>query len=139
MAIALLATSFAMSSCNSAAEKVSDAKEEVQEAQQDLNEANQNYAEQYSKFKIETDAKISANDQMIADLKTYSNAKKKEAKMEYDNAIMEMEQKNNEMKAKMENYKEEGNDNWNAFKEEFNHDMNEIGESLKSLTEKNTK
>jgi hypothetical protein len=40
---------------------------------------------------------------------------------------------------RLDNYKGEGEDKWEDFKKEFEHDMNEIGSSLKDLTVSNTK
>jgi hypothetical protein len=55
--------------CNSPEEKLDASKENVEEAQQNLDEANAEYAEQYNKFKLESDEKITANEKVIADLK----------------------------------------------------------------------
>ncbi|MFN0047523.1 MAG: hypothetical protein ACKVOU_00200 [Cytophagales bacterium] len=43
------------------------------------------------------------------------------------------------MKKKMDDYKEDGKENWEKFKTEFNHDMDEIGNAFKDLTVKNVK
>lgn len=126
-------------SCNSEADKLDKSQEKVEEAQQDLAEAKEDYAEQYIQFKLESEKKITANEQLIADLKEYSKMKKSEAKVNYDKTIAELEVKNHAMKVRIGDYKEEGNDHWQSFKEEFNHDMNELGQSLKDLTIDNKK
>ncbi len=43
------------------------------------------------------------------------------------------------MKIKMDNYKEDGKEKWEAFKSEFSHDMDELGSALKDLTVNNVK
>ena len=41
------------------------------------------------------------------------------------------------MKKKMDDYKAEGKEQWEAFKTEFSHDMDELGQAFKDLTVKN--
>ena len=48
--------------------------------------------------------------------------------------MAEFEQKNNDMKRKLEDYKEEGIEQWNSFKSEFKKDLDELGKALKNLT-----
>jgi hypothetical protein len=43
------------------------------------------------------------------------------------------------MRKKIEEYRTERKDNWEAFKKEFNHDMDDLGKSIKNITVKNTK
>jgi len=50
-----------------------------------------------------------------------------------------LEQKSGEMKTKLEEYKEDGRENWISFKDEFNYDMEELGNALKDLKEDNVK
>lgn len=133
----MFAAGVLFTSCNSEADKLDNSKEKVEEAQQDLAEAKQDYNEQYLQFKLESEEKITANEKLIADLKEYSKTKKSETKVKYDNTIAEMETKNHAMKVRIGVYKEEGNDEWQSFKEEFNHDMNELGKALEDLTKDN--
>ena len=39
----------------------------------------------------------------------------------------------------MDEYNQEGKENWEKFKTEFSHDMDELGKAFKDLTVKNTK
>ena len=50
-----------------------------------------------------------------------------------------LEQKNTELKKILSDYKDEGQDKWTSFKNEFNHDMDELGKAFKDLTVKNLK
>ena len=50
-----------------------------------------------------------------------------------------LEVKNSDMRMRMDNYKEDGKDNWETFKTEFSHDMDELGKAFKDLTVKNVK
>jgi peptidoglycan hydrolase CwlO-like protein len=133
------ASGIILSSCQTPTDKLGDSKDKVEDAQKDLNQAQKEYQEQYQQFKLESDAKISTNEQLIADLKTYSKDKKKEVKLEYEKAISDMEAKNYELKEKVETQKDSSNEKWQSFKREFNHDMDELGQSLKDLGKNNVK
>ena len=53
--------------------------------------------------------------------------------------VADLDKKNSDMKKKMADYKASNKENWENFKTEFNHDMNELGQAFKDLTVKNTK
>lgn len=126
-------------SCNSSAKKEDAAKAKVEEAAQNLDQAKEDYNKQYDKFKIESDEKITANEKSIAELKEHTKNMKKEAKAKYEKTIADLEQKNEVMKEKVKDYKDDGKENWQSFKNEFNYDMDELGKALKDLTVKNIK
>ena len=139
LAITVFITGSVLTSCESSSEKVDAANEDVAEAQQDLEEAQQDYTEQYKQFKLESDEKVTVNEKLIADLKEYAENKKKEAKITYEKTIDNLEKRNQVMKEKVTDYKDQGYENWNSFKDEFNRDMNELGQALKDLTKDNIK
>ena len=64
---------------------------------------------------------------------------KGEAKAEYDRQVNALEEKNSAMKKRMNDYKDDSASNWQSFKNEFNHDMDALGNALKDLTENNKK
>lgn len=137
LALTVFATGAVFTSCNTSAEKADTSEINKEVAQQKLDKAKQDYTKQYNKFNVESDEKILANKHLIADLKKYSKNKKKEAKIEYEKTISFLETKNQAMKEKVNNYKEEGLDQWESFKNEFNHDMDELDKSLKDLVKDN--
>jgi len=122
-----------------AQDKVIEAKNDMLEAQGDLNKTLQDSITDYQKFKIESEAKISAYEKSMAEFKTRIANEKKENKASYEKKLAELEQKSSEMKKKLEEYKDEGQDKWTSFKNEFNHDMDELGQALKDLTVDNKK
>ena len=124
-------------SCNSSAEKVEKAETEVKEANENLDEANAEYLADVEKFKAETNQKIADNAKSIADFNAKIATDKKEAKAEYKEKIAALELKNTDMQKKIADYKADGKDGWAKFKEEFNHDMDELGKALKDFTIKN--
>jgi predicted P-loop ATPase len=131
--------SIALTSCNSPAEKVENAQEEVKDAKVDLVEANQEYLAEIDVYRIETAEKIAANEKSAAEFRARIKNDKKEAKAEYNEKIAKLEEKNSDMKKKLDDYKADGKENWQKFKTEFNHDMNEMGDAFRDLTVKNVK
>jgi hypothetical protein len=128
-----------ITSCNSSAEKVEDAAEKVDDATEDLKSAKEDFNYEYNKFKVESEQRMLDNEFKIAELKASKIKLKKEAKTEYDKTIADLEQKNSNMRTKLNDYKEEGKDKWESFKREFNHDMDELGSALKNLANNNVK
>ena len=96
--------------------------------------------DEYKIYRLEQEKKIVENDKLIKELKTKKNQVKKEKLINYENKIKELEKKNNELRKKIVvNYKDEGVNKWESFKKEFNHDMDELGQSLKNLFKDNVK
>lgn len=124
-------------SCNTSAEKVEKAEDEVKVANENLDEANAEYLADVEQFKLETSQKIADNAKSIADFNARIATDKKLAKAEYKEKIAALELKNTDMQKKMADYKADGKDGWAKFKEEFNHDMDELGKALKDFTVKN--
>ena len=126
-------------SCNNSAQKVDKAQQNVIEANKQLDNANQEYQADMKNYRMETAKDIAANDQIISDFKAKIVHDQKYAKAEYKKGIADFEQKNREMKNRLDNYNSEGKENWMKFKNEFSHDMDELGKSLKDFTVKNVK
>lgn len=139
--IKLFATLFIVSailtSCNTPAGKVNDAKENVIEAEKDLDEANEEYMAEMENYRSVTYGKITENDKIIADFRLKIQNEKKEVKADYEIKIAELEQKNRNLKQKMDDYKASGKTEWEEFKAEFNHDMDELGKAFQGLVVKN--
>lgn len=131
--------SLAFTGCNTASEKVEHAQEEVKDAKEDLVEANQDYLAEVETYRSETAQKIAANEQSAADFRERIKDDKKEAKAEYYKKIEALEEKNSDMKKKMDDYKADSKENWEKFKTEFSHDMDEMGAAFKDLTVNNVK
>jgi len=126
-----------VTSCNTSADRVENAQENVIQANKDLDQANQEYLADIENYRVETASRIAANEQAIADFNAGLEHERKAVRAEHKKKIAELEQKNREMKMKMDNYKEEGKENWEKFKTEFSHDMDELGKAFKNLTVKN--
>jgi TolA-binding protein len=84
-------------------------------------------------------AKIDANDKRIAELKANMVNEKKTAQADYKKKIDDLEKRNRALKAKIDGYEGEGKENWENFKAEFNHDMDQFGQAFKDIGVRNTK
>jgi predicted small secreted protein len=134
-----LMTAATLTSCNSPAKKVEEAQNDVNEANKDLAKANEAYLADIESYRKETAEKIAANDRSIAEFNSRIKEQKREAAADYKMKIAKLEQKNSDMKKHLDDYKAEGKENWQKFKTEFNHDMEERGKAFKDLTVKNVK
>lgn len=128
-------------SCNRPENKVENAKEDVRDAQKDLRQAESDYSVEVSNFKKEAELKIDQNKKEIDDLKeeraTKKNAREKEI---YNERITELKRRNDVLRDRLHNYNEEKRtEKWESFKREFNHDMDELGTSIKDVFRDNKK
>ena len=139
MAFASLFLSLSLTSCSSPESDVSEAQEEVNEAQNELDVANMELEKDIKKFRAATFNKIEANNVRISELKENIKNDKSALKAVHEKQVIDLQARNNDLKMRLNNYKGEGEDKWEDFKKEFEHDMNEIGSSLKDLTVSNTK
>lgn len=136
-----------INSCQSPAEKVDEAKINVTEAKQDLQQA-QSEADskvikiadelQWKTFKDETEVKIKDNEKLIKSIKAKMSNKDKAKDVAYSNQIDALEMENAKFKDRMYNYEINKSD-WESFKLEFNHDMDELGKALKDFSVNNKK
>lgn len=113
---------------------VENAKENVMEAKEDLQKAEAEYAMEVSDFKKQAELKIAENKKAIGELKERRSMKKtaKEKEM-YDEKIAELERRNDVLRDKLRDYKEEKrSEKWESFKRDFNDDMNSLGKSIKN-------
>jgi peptidoglycan hydrolase CwlO-like protein len=90
-------------------------------------------------FKDESYKRISNNDKLISELKTKISGAEKATKEEYEKLVARLEEKNRELKIKLDEFNEKSKEKWHKFKKEFNHEMDELGNSIKDLTSKNKK
>jgi light-regulated signal transduction histidine kinase (bacteriophytochrome) len=87
---------------------------------------------------METELKIKENEIKIAGLKAKIMKPGEILDPLRQKRIEELEERNNELKAELRNYNRSNSD-WETFKREFNHDMEELGKALKNLTVDNKK
>lgn len=120
--------------------KSSKARENVKEAQKDeasskkdLKEAQKDSVAQ-QKFKKDSEKKFEANEKSIANLKVKIAKEKKASRAKYEKQLAGLEQKNTDLKKKLDDYNAEGKEKWAAFKTGFERDMDKLGKDLKGFT-----
>jgi hypothetical protein len=143
----MLVAGSVFTSCKSPAQKEDAAQAKVEDAQQDLNAAQDKAdaatlkvatAEEWKIFKTESEIKIRDNEIRIAELKAKMKKPGKVFDSMYEKRIDALEQQNRDLRLRMETYEKSQSD-WETFKAEFNHDMDELGKALKDLTVDNKK
>lgn len=140
LAVAFFLLVFAgFTSCESPQKKVDDAQSEVEAANKALEVANAEYIAEVEAYRQEKAVAIAANDSTIVAVRLRMANEKKNVKADYEKTIADLEQRNRVLKAKMDNYNDEGKERWESFKQEFNRDMDELGTALKDLTVDNKK
>ncbi len=128
-----------LTSCSTSAQKVENAQDEVELAKHDLDAANQEYMDDMKRYREEAAVKIAANRKSITEFNARMDNEKAEAKADYKMKIDAIEKKNSDLQKKMDEYKADSKDQWEKFKEELNHDMEELGTAFKNLTTTNNK
>lgn len=137
-AIALIASAV-VTGCNTSSQKVENAEDKVAAAEQDLTKANQEYLADLRKYREEVAMKIAANNKSIAEFNARMDNQKAEAKADYKKRIDAIQQKNSDMKKKLDEFKAESKEQWENFKAEFSRDMEDLGIAFKNMTTSSNK
>ncbi|MDZ7767327.1 MAG: hypothetical protein U5K00_23410 [Melioribacteraceae bacterium] len=119
--------------CNNNREE--DTAESVKQANEDLNDAKIQYENEWEQFKSNVEAAINANEKRIEDLKKEMKSTSDEFKAKFENKILSLEQKNIELKKKLNEYKYDGEEDWQQFKQEFSNDIDSLENSLNEIFE----
>ena len=103
----------------------------IQEARENLAEAKIDSAADFQKFKQEAERKLNETQVKIAALKAKKQKERKDVTNQYDTKISELEKKNEELRKRIEGSSSTKTNKWTSFKRTFNHDMDELGKTLK--------
>jgi hypothetical protein len=131
------------SACQLRSEKVEN---EVNESEKDLADSKTELynirldtISNYERFKIEAEKSIIYQEKNITEFKAILANEKNEKNADYERKMVELDNKNNELRKKLADYNDDGQDKWVDFKNEFNYDMNELVKALNDLTVENKK
>jgi low affinity Fe/Cu permease len=76
---------------------------------------------------------LDANEKRIDAFKEKMEEAGLKVKAKYSEEVAMLEQKNRDLKKKLEEYKDEGQSKWEEFKTNFKHTKDGIGKTMKSL------
>ena len=147
LAVVTFISGILMMSCKSSTKEETESQEKVQDARENVQDAKDSLVvakkaatvEEWKAFKEHTDSVINDNKVRIAELKLKMKKTGKAIDAKYQENIDTLEQRNKDLKVKMDTYKNDVNSDWQSFKREFNHDMDEIVRAFKDLTVDNKK
>ncbi len=143
LALALPLAGFMITGCQQSDSKVEKARKKLQDAEEQVvvanQELNQTLNDSIQLFKMESGELIISYEKSIAELKLKLENEKEENKIIMEKKLALLEQKSEDLKIKLQEYEEEGTDKWTSFKNEFNHDLEQLGTALKDLTVDNIK
>jgi Flp pilus assembly protein CpaB len=116
-----------------ARENLKEEKQDVVVATKDLQVAQKDSVAEYQQLTKEANAKFTANEKSITDLRSRI-AKNNSKNMATDQKkVSLLEQKNNDLKKELADYKVEGQTKFSAFKSEFDKDLDQLAKELKDF------
>ena len=120
--------------------KLESAKEDLHSAKQDLKEAVKDaqtaYQDEWYAFQFEMEARVRANEYRLNELKGKSVRAGVQAKAKRNTKLAATEQRNENLKTMLADYRDEGKEKWIEFKEHVVRDLNQIKTSLEELAAK---
>jgi len=114
-------------------QKLDKAKESVGDATQELKDARAEYLAEWETFKRESNQAIEANEKRIEAFKAKMDKATPTVKATYDKQVAVLEQRNRDLKKKLDDYKDEGQGKWEEFKTNFKRDMDDLGKTMTDL------
>ena len=81
-------------------------------------------------FKKESLEKIAMYEGNISEFKIKIAGEQGVTKVEYEKRLKELEHKNSDMKKKLKEYREDGQDDWEIFRSGFTHTMDDLGKAI---------
>lgn len=109
------------------------AKDNVEKANQDMIDAQVQFEKEWQQFKSDAETKINDNQKNISDFKAAMKETSTKFKAKYENDVLTLEQKNIELRKKLNEYKYERKDDWEIFKTDFNREMESVSNAVKDI------
>lgn len=131
--IGFIAGTFLTGCGKTSEQKVDNATENVGYANQALKGARTGYLAKWRRFKRASEQTIKANEYRIDAFKEKMEEAGPKFKAKYGKEVTVLEQKNRNLKKKLEEYRDEGITKWEEFRMNFNDDMDGVGKTMASL------
>jgi predicted nucleic acid-binding Zn-ribbon protein len=121
-------------SCEKTTEqKLDSTKQTISDAKVDLKDAQADYRAEWVTFKSESEKTIAANETKIDAFKEKMDKAGTRTKAKYNKDVAVLEQKNRDLKKKLDEYSDAGQDKWEQFKANFTHDLDGVGKTMTDL------
>lgn len=135
----LTVTGFTGDAKTTAASKAKAGRANLREAKANVIAAKNNFSEVFEKtvgdFKTEAVLKLNETEQKIADYKKKITTANDEIGTIYQYQVDKLEKTKIALMAKLDEYKEEGEDKWDSFKHEFMDDLKNLEKSITDFVE----
>jgi hypothetical protein len=125
----LVQTGFCLNSVNSAR----DYQDQDKQAHKGVMNAKTGFDKDWHDFKVDAEVKINANEKKIGELQVKIKKSGKDLRADYNKEVGVLEQKNADLKIKINEFKYESKDKWEEFKTGFNRDMDAVGNGIKNF------
>ena len=130
----LLIAGFIFIGCEKSPEqKADEAANTVKQANQDLKDAQAQYEKEWEQFKNDAELKISTNGKKIDAMKTEIKKTGTAFKSKYENTVLTLEQKNIELRKRLNDFKYDGKNKWEEFKTLFDQDIEAVGTAINNV------
>ena len=116
-----------------ARENLKEEKKDVVVAKQDLKVAQKDSVSEYQIFTKESEIKFKSNEKCIADLRAAITKNNSKAQATDQKKVSLLEEKNNNLRKELADYKVLGQKEFTAFKTEFNRDLVQLAKDLKDF------
>ncbi|MGN6645616.1 MAG: hypothetical protein ACTHJT_03715 [Cytophaga sp.] len=123
----------AVSSCMDSDRKVDDVNENVKAAKEKFEENKQELSQDIADFRLQLNKKYEHNK---AELIKFKNDKKRMAEASYRERVEELEVQNERMKIKLDSAQTNAAIEWENFKKDLDHEMNDLEKSVKEFEQK---
>jgi hypothetical protein len=137
---ALVAAAFCLTvaACQkSSEEKVADARGNLNEANKELQETQREVRAEWQQdwltFKSEMDERVAANERLIIERRAEVAKLDERYRDQYDDLLDDVERRNNELRDKIANAKDEGDVLWEQFKTDTKNALDSLEASIKSI------
>ncbi len=104
-----------------------------QETKDNIKE-NEDYKLEMDEYRFRITEQITTNENSIIAFRSRIANQKKEARADYEKKINELNNKNTDLKMRLDAFNAENKESWELFKVEFGRDMDELGNALHDFT-----
>jgi hypothetical protein len=93
----------------------------------------EDWRKERDQFRADLNKRIEKNKKDIRSLKSEAQNQKENNRKKYNDAITDLGKRNDRLLMKLGDYKDDSKDNWQNFKREINHDIDELTNAITDL------